>query len=82
MARSKKTTTKEDVKMEEKIFEPYDVDVKIRNLNLRKGPGKKYAKEDHFCKPGRQTIVDEKNGYGKRADGLWIALEFCERIND
>lgn len=80
MPRVRKTESKENIKMEEKIFEPYDVKVEITNLNLRKGPGKKYAKEDHFCKPGLQTITEEKNGYGKRPDGLWIALKFCEKV--
>lgn len=82
MPRVKKTETKEDVKMEAKTFESYNVVVKIKNLNLRKGPGKKYPKENYFCKPGLQTIVAEKNGYGKRPDGLWISLDFCERVND
>ena len=68
------------VKMEEKIFKPYDVRVSINNLNLRKGPGKNFPKTGTFCKPGLQTIVKEKNGYGKRPDGLWIALDFCERV--
>lgn len=77
---ARKKVSEENIKMEEKIFEPYDVEVEITNLNLRKGPGKKYAKADRFCKPGLQTITEEKNGYGKRPDGLWIALEFCKRV--
>lgn len=92
MSRTKKTedTPKvEDVKMEEKPirkerpkrkpFKEYDVKVSINNLCLRKGPGKEFPKTG-LCKPGRQTIVAERNGYGKRPDGLWIALEFCEKI--
>lgn len=77
---ARKRVSEENIKMEEKSFEPYDVMVKINNLNLRKGPGKKYPKENRFCKPGLQTIIAEKNGYGKRSDGLWISLEFCERV--
>ena len=84
------TKVSKTVKMEEKPakkekpkrfapFKEYNVRVVIPNLNLRKGPGKNFPKAG-LCKPGLQTIVAEKNGYGRRADGLWIALEFCEKV--
>lgn len=84
------TKVSKTVKMEEKPvkregtkrpapFKEYDVKVVVPNLNLRKGPGKGFPKVG-LCKPGLQTIVAEKNGYGRRADGLWIALEFCEKV--
>ena len=59
--------------------------VEIPNLNLRKGPGKKYQWLG-FIEPGTYEIskvVDSKdaeNGYGKLADGSgWISMDFVTK---
>ena len=58
----------------------YEVSVVIDNLNIRTGPGKEYERV-RFAMPGRHTIVDEKNGYGKLKDGSgWILLKFATKI--
>lgn len=58
--------------------------VTISDLNLRKGPGKKYDRLK-FVKPGTYVITevvktdDSKKGYGKLEDGSgWISLDFAE----
>lgn len=60
------------------------VRVEIKNLNIRKGPGTKYAKAG-YCPVGSYTIVETKsaNGYtwGRLKSGAgWIALEYAKRV--
>lgn len=66
---------------------PYMVQVKIDDLNIRKGPGTGYAKTGKFTGEGIFTIVDAKSGKGsktgwgklKSGDG-WISLDYAKRI--
>ena len=58
---------------------PYRVRVKIKNLNIRKGPGTQNAS-------GVYTIVSESKGsgasmWGKLKSGAgWISLDYCEKL--
>lgn len=61
--------------------------VSISNLNIRKGPGKKFASIG-FIEPGTYEISetveteDSTNGYGRIADGSgWISMDFVELEN-
>lgn len=69
-------------------FTPYTVQVKIKDLYIRKGPGTNYAK-GKFTGIGIFTIVDEEDGrgatkwgllksYAEKRDG-WISLDFTTR---
>lgn len=58
------------------------VQVAIDNLNVRKGPGKKYASIG-FIEPGTYEVTeiveteDSERAYGKLSDGSgWISLDF------
>lgn len=62
----------------------FKVRVKIKNLNVRKGPGKKYSVVCR-CPVGSYTITETKtsDGYtwGKLKSGMgWIALKYAERL--
>ena len=61
------------------------VRVKIKNLNIRKGPGYKTYARVGYCPVGTYTIVETKvaEGYtwGRLKSGAgWIALEYTERV--
>lgn len=57
------------------------VRVSIKNLNIRKGPGKEYDRTGEFTGPGIFEISERSNGYGKLSSGEgWISLDFCEDI--
>ena len=64
---------------------PYRVRVKIKNLNIRKGPGTQNA-SNGFIAPGVYTIVRESKGpgasmWGKLKSGAgWISLDYCEKL--
>ncbi len=64
---------------------PYMVRVAIPDLNIRRGPGKSYAKTGRFTGVGVFTIVEESDGWGllksyqEGRDG-WISLAFTTRI--
>lgn len=71
---------------------PYQVRVKVADLNIRKGPGTNHAKLGKYTGKGVFTIVDEADGpgaskwgllksYEKNRDG-WISLDndFCDKI--
>lgn len=64
---------------------PYRVRVKIKNLNIRKGPGTQNA-SNGFIAPGVYTIVSESKGpgasmWGKLKSGAgWISLDYCEKL--
>lgn len=66
----KSRKVKEEIKVENKVK------VEIKNLNVRKGPGIKFAKEAKFLEPGEYVIFKEENGYGKIGDDRWIALKY------
>lgn len=68
-----------------KTATPYRVRVKIKNLNIRKGPGTQNA-SNGFIAPGVYTIVSESKGtgasmWGKLKSGAgWISLDYCEKL--
>ena len=58
----------------------YLVKVKIKDLYIRKGPGKNYANKG-FIKPGVYTIVETQGNWGKLKSGAgWICLDYAERL--
>lgn len=58
----------------------YLVQVKIKDLYIRKGPGTKYANKG-FIKPGVYTIVQTDGRWGKLKSGAgWICLDYTERL--
>ena len=70
-------------------FTPYIVQVKIADLNIRKGPGTNYAKWGRYTGIGAFTIIDEADGPGATKWGLlksymdkrngWISLDFATK---
>lgn len=76
---------KEQEKEPEKVVDEgtivnYKVKVKIKNLNMRTGPGIDYEAKG-FIKPGTYTIIKKKNGWGKiKSNGYWISLEYTEKV--
>ena len=70
-------------------FTPYAVQVKIADLNIRKGPGTNYAKWGRYTGIGVFTIVGEADGPGATKWGLlksymderngWISLDFATK---
>lgn len=65
---------------------PYLVQVKVTDLNIRKGPGTDYDRTGKFTGKGVFTIVEEANGagatkWGKLKSGAgWISLDYATRI--
>ncbi|MCC8046741.1 MAG: N-acetylmuramoyl-L-alanine amidase [Clostridiales bacterium] len=70
---------------------PYQVKVKISNLNIRKGPGTDHAQTGKQTGKGTFTIVEESKGKGSdKGWGLlkayqsgrdgWISLDYCEKV--
>lgn len=70
---------------EPEVKVPFLVEVKIKDLNIRKGPGTDYGRVQ-FCPPGIYTIVAVSDGagtssWGKMKSGIgWIALEYTVRL--
>ena len=66
-------------------FSPYKVQVKISDLNIRKGAGTNYDRV-RYIEPGIYTIVEEADGqgatkWGKLKSGVgWISLDFVTRV--
>ena len=66
-------------------FTPYRVRVKIKNLNIRKGPGTGFPIAGK-CPVGTFTITEESTGagankWGKLKSGQgWISLDYVEQI--
>ena len=64
---------------------PFLVEVKIRDLNIRKGPGTNYDRVQ-FCPPGVYTVVATSTGagaslWGKLKSGIgWLSLDYTVRI--
>lgn len=69
------------------VFKPYKVEVKIKDLNIRKGPGTNYSTTGKYTGKGVFTIVQESKGsgsdrgWGKLKSGAgWISLDFAQKI--
>ena len=79
-----KTEVKPADKPVEKVeeFKPYTVQVTASTLNVRKGPGVKYAVKTTIRDKGVYTIVAESNdGWGKLKSGAgWISLKYTKKI--
>ncbi len=70
---------KEEIKEEIKPEQNKIVRVEIDNLNIRKGPSLDSDKTGRFIEKGSFEITEEKNGFGKLADGRgWICLKFTK----
>lgn len=74
-------------KANEKDFKPYQVKIKISDLNIRKGPGTNYSKTGNFTGKGVFTIIAESKGegstkgWGKLKSGAgWVSLDFTTKI--
>ncbi len=66
---------------------PYQVRVKIADLNIRKGPSTDHAKTGKYTGIGTFTIVEEQSGqgstagWGKLKSGAgWISLDYCTKV--
>lgn len=66
---------------------PYQVRVKIGDLNIRKGPGTDYSKTGKYTGIGTFTIVEKQSGQGSTAgwgklksDAGWISLDYCTKV--
>ena len=66
---------------------PFQVQVTITDLNIRKGPGTNYAKTGKYTGKGVFTITEVKSGtgsttgWGKLKSGAgWISLDYTVRI--
>lgn len=75
-----KDEPKKEKKNKNKVKRENKVKVEINNLNVRKGPGVKFAKEIKFLTPGEYIILKEENGYGKIGEGRWISLKYTVKI--
>ena len=63
------------------VKKEFKVEVKISNLNIRKGPGTNYAKTGKFTGKGVFTIVETKGNWGRLKSGAgWISLDYCKKI--
>lgn len=81
----------EFLELKKKVVKPtatsFKVKVKIKDLNIRKGPGTNYGKNG-VIKPGVYTIVETKSGKGStkgwgrlKTDGVgWISLDFVTKV--
>lgn len=72
--------------VKQEIFKPYLVQVKVHDLNIRKGPRMNYPRTGRYTGAGVFTIVDESAGagasrWGKLKSGAgWIALDYAKRV--
>lgn len=74
---------KPETKPVEKVetFNPYKVRVTASALNVRKGPGTKYAVHTTIRDKGVYTIVDKNGDWGKLKSGAgWINLNYTKKI--
>lgn len=49
-------------------------------LNVRQGPGTSYKIIRTLARGSKQTIVEEKDGWGKLAAGGWVSLNYVKKI--
>lgn len=74
-----KKVTKKAVKKPAKT-KNFKVKVKVKDLNMRSGPGKKYKSKGKL-KKGTYKIVKTKHGWGKlKKNGYWIKLSHTKRV--
>lgn len=66
---------------------PFQVQVTITDLNIRKGPGTNYAKTGKYTGKGVFTITEVKSGtgstagWGKLKSGAgWISLDYAKKV--
>ncbi len=65
---------------------PYLVEVRITDLNIRKGPGTNYEKTGKYTGVGIFTIIEESAGEGASAWGMlrsgagWVSLDYTEKV--
>lgn len=60
--------------------EGYLVQVKIKDLYIRKGPSTSYGNKG-FIKPGVYTIVETQGNWGKLKSGVgWICLDYTTKL--
>ena len=69
------------------VVVPFLVRVKIRDLNIRTGPGTDHAKTGQYTGIGVFTIVEVADGKGSdagwgrlKSGAGWCSLDFCEKI--
>lgn len=62
---------------------PYKVMINTVNtgLNVRAGAGPKYKIVRSVAKGSIQSVVEEKNGWGRLADGGWICLKYVKQTS-
>lgn len=72
---------------EPEVDESFTVEIKISNLNIRKGPGTNYATTGKYTGKGIFTIVDTEAGkgstagWGKLKSGAgWISLDYATKL--
>jgi len=77
------TTTVQTVQKTSTNTVNYKVKVTTKKgLNARLGAGTGYAIRGGYAYNRQLTIVAESNGWGKTTDGLWVCLQYTQRINN
>ena len=75
------TTTNNSTATNNKKFNPYLVKITAKTLNVRKGPGTKYAIATVVKKNEVYTIVDKDGNWGKLKSGAgWISLSYTKKV--
>lgn len=68
------------VELSKPVDNSFKVEVTIKNLYQRKGPGVNYSNLG-FIKPGVYTVYEEVLGWGHiKETGLWICLKYARRM--
>ena len=64
----------------DEYLNPFLVRVSIKDLYIRKGPGKSF-RTNGFIKPGVYTIVETKGDWGRLKSGVgWISLKYVSKL--
>ena len=56
------------------------VNTKNTGLNVRAGAGQRYKVVRSVAKGSIQSVAEEKNGWGRLADGGWCSLDYLRKI--